>query len=78
MASAPPPATDLEDHGPEINRIAAIFAVLGTSAVVARPIARKLTKSRLQASDYTIMLGLLFAWGQAAAIFIGILILIFD
>ena len=78
MASTLPPGTDLGNHGPEINRIAAIFTVLGTTAVAARLISRKLQKSNLRASDYTIMLGLLVAWGQAATIFIGILILLFD
>ena len=78
MASTLPPRTDLGNHGPEINRIAAIFAVLATSAVLARLISRKLQKSNLRASDYTIILGLLIAWGQAALIFTGILILLFD
>ena len=78
MASTLPPRTDLGNHGPEINRIAAIFAVLATSAVVARLISRKLQKSNLHASDYTVILGLVTAWGQAALIFIGILILSFD
>ena len=78
MASTLPPGTDLRNHGPEIKRIAAIFTVLGTSAVVARLISRKLQKSNLHASDYTIMLALLVAWGQAATVFIGIFILLFD
>ena len=78
MASTLPPGTDLGNRGPEVRRIAAIFAVLGTSTAIARLISRKLQKSNLHASDYTIMLGLLVAWGQAALVFIGILILLFD
>ena len=78
MASTLPPDTDPGNHGPEINRIVAIFAVLATSAVIARFISRKLHKSNLNASDYTIILGLLLGWGDAALIFIGILILLFD
>ena len=72
MASTLPPRTDLGNHGPEINRITAVFAAFGTSAVVARLISRKIQKSNLRASDYTVMLGLLFAWGDAALIFIGV------
>ena len=78
MASTLPPGTDLGNRGPEVKRIAAIFTVLGTSAAIARLISRKLQKSNLHASDYTIMLGLLVAWGQAALVFIGIFILLFD
>lgn len=76
MVSNPPPGTDLENHGSKVNRIAAIFTIVGTSAEVARLISRKLQKSNLHASDYTIMLGLLVAWGQAALIFTGIVILL--
>ena len=78
MTSRLPPGTSLIDHGPEINRVAAIFTALGTLAVVARLISRKLQRSKLHASDYTIILGLLFAWGQAALVFFGDLILLSD
>ena len=78
MVSRLSPGTELRDHGPEINRVAAIFTALGTLAVVARLFSRKLQRSNLHASDYSIMLGLLVAWGQAALVFIGYLILPFD
>ncbi len=78
MSSTLPPGTDLADHGPEINRVTAIFAVLGTSAVVARLISRKLQKIHLHATDYTVILGLLVAWGLAAVNFIGILVVFFE
>ena len=78
MASTIPPGKDLGNHGPEINRVAAVFGALGTLAVVARLISRKLQKSYLRASDYTIMLGMLFAWGPTITIFIGILILLHE
>ena len=74
MAANLPTGTDLRDHGPEINCVAAVFASLGTSTVIARLISRKLQKLNLHVSDYTVILGLLVAWGQAALIFIGNLI----
>ena len=70
MASSLPSGTAFKNHGAEINGIAAAFAVLGTSAVVARLTSRKLTKSNLHASDYTVILGLLVAWGFAVLVFI--------
>lgn len=78
MASNLPAGTDLRDHGPEINCVAAVFASLATSTVIARLISRKLQKLNLHVSDYTVMLGLLVAWGQATLIFIGNLILLSD
>ena len=77
MASTLPPGTDLKNRGPEINRITATVAVLGTSAVVARLISRKLKKVSLGASDYAIILGLVIAWGPAALVFIGIMITLY-
>ena len=73
METSLPPGTDLKDHGPEIDRVTAIVAALGTSAVILRLISRKLKKSSPELSDYILMFGLIIAWGGAAIVFIGIL-----
>lgn len=78
MQSTQSPGVDLENHGPEIIRVTVIFYILATFAVVTRLISRKLQKVHLRATDYTIMLGLLLAWGSAALTFIGILIVLFE
>ena len=77
MQSTQSPGIDLANHGPEIKRVTVIFYILATSAVVTRLISRKLQKMHLRATDYTIVLGLLLAWGSAALTFIGSLIVLF-
>lgn len=73
MATTLPPSAHLKDNrGPVINRVTAIVGALGTLAVIGRLISRKLKKSSFDASDYTIILGLVFGWGEAICIFIAI------
>ena len=63
MATALPTGVDLEDNrGPEIIRAVFVVAILAKLALVARLAARRLKKTRLGASDYTVVVGWLMAW----------------
>ena len=62
-----------DDRGPEVVRDVALVAALATVAVILRLVSRHIKKVRLRASDYTIVLALLSAWGNSIIVFKGML-----
>lgn len=72
MATALPLGVNLEDNrGPEIIRVASVFAVLATLALISRLATRTLKETSLGASNYAVVVGWLTAWGINIILYIG-------
>ncbi len=63
------PGVDLAtDHGPDIIRYTAVFAVFATVAVIGRIVSRRIQKAKWNASDFMIGLGLVGCWAETATV----------
>lgn len=59
------------DRGPRTIQIIIAIGILTTTVVIARLISRKLQKTKWNASDYTIVLGLMGCWALTAVTIVG-------
>ena len=76
MTTILPPSKNLGNNRvPEINQSISVVVVLSTLSLVGRLVSRRLQKTPLAASDYTIILGWLTAWGTTTIVYTGQFIL---